>query len=310
MAFATKGAPPNKTAQKAPVSAARAPVAPTPALRTQPAQDIALPADLMAELAGAAKDAAAKERPAVGRISLKSGVMSYQGNAMPDNAMEVVIVGGSYRNVWYAGRYDSDNIVNPSCFALAAAEEDLVAHENVPDDNVPGDSDVASRDPDGSPRACKGCAMGEWGSSPTGGRGKACKQTRRLILLPADALESGEPDDVLKAEMAILDVPVTSVKNYANLVSTLAATLNLPVWAVRTYVKVVPNAKTQFQVEFTPLAPAGDAVQIRALMKRRDEAMRMALVPYDGVGGENDPDAGAAPAPAAPLKNKFAAKRK
>lgn len=309
MAFATKGGTAAKTAPRAPVSGPTTQQAPTPALRPQTTHDLALPADLMAELAGAAKEAAAKERPAIGRISLKSGVMSYQGNAMPDNAMEVIIVGGGYRNVWYAGRYDADNIVNPNCFALAEEEAGMEAHENVPDESVPGDSAENARDTDGSARACKGCAMGEWGSSPTGGRGKACKQTRRLVMLPANVLDSGSPEDVLKSEMAILDVPVTSVKNYANLVSTLAATLNLPVWAVRTYVKVVPNAKTQFQVEFTPLAPAGDALTIRALMKRRDEAMRMALTPYDGVGGENDPDAKVA-APAAPVKNKFAAKKR
>lgn len=306
MAFAPKGAAPAKTAAKtaqmAPVSAAAQAPAPTPALR--PAQAVALPADLMAELGNAAKEAAAKERPSVGRISLKSGVMSYGGQPVPGNAMEIIIVGGAYRNVYYAGRYDPNNIVNPNCFALADAEEDLHAHENVPDESVPPNSDA------NNPRACATCEFAQWGSDPNGGRGKACKQTRRLILLPANVLDEEDPvDAILKSEMAILDVPVTSVKNYANLVNTLAATLNLPVWAVVVHVTVVPDAKTQFKVMFTPLRPAGDEATIRALMKRRDEALRMALVPFTGVGGEEDPNAGKAQAPA-PVNNKFAAKRK
>ena len=316
MAFAPKGSAPTKTApaaarQTAPVSRAAAAPAPTPALVQQTAQELALPADLMAELGAAAKEAAAKERPSVSRISLKSGVMAYQGNPVPGNSMEVIIVGGAYRNVWYQGRYDPNNIVNPNCFALADEEADLAAHENVPLDSVPDDDEADSGARGDNPRACRGCAMGAWGSDPNGGRGKACKQTRRLILLPADVLEAEDVvEAILKSEMAILDVPVTSVKNYGNLVNSLSATMNLPVWAVVTTIEVVPNAKTQFQVNFNPVRPAGDAEAIRALMKRRDEALRMALVPYDGVGGEADPNAGQAQAPAAPAKNKFAAKRK
>lgn len=310
MAFAPKAptkTAPAKTAQTAPVSAATAAPAPAHLPATKTAHDMALPADLVAELGAAAKEAAAKERPSVGRISLKSGVMTYGGQAIPGNAMDVIIVGGAYRNVYYAGRYDPNNIVNPNCFALADEEADLHAHENVPDESVPGDSEATVRE---TPRACAGCAMGEWGSDPNGGRGKACKQTRRLIMLPADVLDAEDPvEATTKSEMAILDVPVTSVKNYANLVNSLAATIGLPVWAVVTTVRVVPDAKTQFRVEFTPMRAAGGEEIIRALMRRRDEALRLALVPYDGVGGEQDPNAGKAE-PAKPANNKFAAKRK
>lgn len=258
-------------------------------------------ASFMAELASHAKDAAAKERPSVGRISLKSGVMSYEGNPVAGNKMEVVIVGGAYRNVFYAGRYDPNNIVNPNCFALGEEQDEMEAHENVDDEFVPKDDPEKPRD-EMRPRACNGCSMNAWGSSLTGGRGKACKETRRLMLLPATDLEDVE--GVMKSEMAILDVPVTSVRNYANLVNS-AATMGFPTWAVVTMIEVVPDAKTQFQVKFTPLRPAGGEETIRSLMKRRDEAMRLALVPYDGSGGEADPDAGAPAPKATPAKRKF-----
>lgn len=303
----TKAAPAKAallTPSKAPVSAARPAPAPTPALRPQNA--LALPDDLAAELGAYAKEAAAKERPSVSRISLKSGVMSYDGSPMPGNTMNVIIVGGAYRNVLYLGQYDPNNIVNPNCFALSDDESSLAAHENVPDENIPENSETLARE---TPRSCAGCSKFDWGSDPKGGRGKACKQTRRLIMLPADVLDQEDPvDAILKSEMAILDLPVTSVKNYSTLVNSLAATIGLPVWAVVTQVQVVPDAKTQFRVNMTPMSPAGEEAVIRALMKRRDEAMRMALVPYDGVGGEQDPNAGKAAAPTAPIKNKFAAK--
>lgn len=235
---------------------------------------VALPPDLAAALAGAAKDAAAKERPKVGRISLKSGVMSYNGGDIDDNNMDVVIVGATHRHVFYSGPYDENNVANPDCFALAEDEEDMAPHENVTN---PVNA------------TCKGCANLEWGSAGGGRKGKACKQTRRLVLMPTSALSS--VDDVLAAELAILDVPVTSVGNYGNLVNTVAATTSLPVWAVVTNVKVRPHKRNQFEVVFAPMKTINDEHLLRAIMKRRDDALRIALVPYDGTGGENDPAA-------------------
>lgn len=308
--YAPKGA---QTAQKAPVSRAAPVAAPTPALR--PANAVALPDDLMAELGAAAKDAAAKERPAVGRISLKSGQMSYGGQPVPGNAMDVLIVGSGHRNVFYAGAYNPDNIVNPNCFAMGGDDEGMAAHENVPDSEVPPASDDVAGKARETPRSCVGCSKNAWGSAIRNGlpsKGKACKETRRLVLMPTDVLEGETIEEVVNnikgAELAILDLPVTSVGNYANLVSTLAATMNLPVWAVVTNVHVVPDPRNQFSVRFTAIEPAGSEAVIRALMTRREEAMRIATQPYDGVGGETDPDAGKA-APAAPMKtSKFTAK--
>ena len=273
-------AAPARPAQTAARPAAAAQVHPTPAQvpATLQAGALALPADLAAELAAEAKDAAAKERPSVGRISLKSGVMSFGGAPVAGNAMDAIIVGGAYRNVYYSGRYDPDHIVNPDCFALADDDEGMEPHENV---NSPQHEN------------CAGCPMGQWGSDPNGGRGKACKQTRRLILLPADVLDQEDvPAAILASELAIVDVPVTSVKNYANLVNTLSATINLPVWAVVTNLYVTPDARTQFKLNFTAMRPAGGAEILQALKKRRDEALRIALTPYDGSGGEADPEAG------------------
>ena len=88
---------------------------------------VAIPADMMALLAKEAKAAAAKERPAVSRISLKSGVMSYQGAAMPNNTMEAVVLAAAYRNVWYEGRFDDSRIeARVSTHDLRNALDDLL----------------------------------------------------------------------------------------------------------------------------------------------------------------------------------------
>lgn len=227
---------------------------------------LALPSALMEKLAAQAKEEAAKERPSVSKLSIKSGILQYEGQAVPGNELDVFVAASSFINTWYPGRYDPNNIVNPACFAMALNEEDLEAHEIVPDENVPGET-----------RACSDCPHAEWESNPEGGRGKWCKEKRRLALLPAAA------EDLVKAEIATLDLPVTSVKNWGTFVNQVAASVKVPVHCVLTRVKVVPDAKSQFKVTFTPLRVVNEA-EYNAIEQRRDEAINLVLQPYDEVG--------------------------
>jgi len=281
---APKGKPPatpQETPQMAPQTAQTALVATTLATVAQNA--VALPADLAAELASYAKDAAAKERPSVSKISLKSGVISYGGSPVAGNNLDVIIIAAAYKNILYKGRYDPNNITNPNCFAVSADGVDMAPHENV-------------QEPEND--TCNGCPNGEWGSDPGGGRGKACKEGRRLILLPANALDDIEA--IRTGEMAILDMPVTSVKNWSNLVNQLGAT-GRPSWSVVVNVKTVPDAKSQFKVILTPVQEINDVAAIQAIKGRMNDALRIALTPYDETASAADA-AAAAPAPKANRK--------
>ncbi len=244
------------------------------------ATPLALPASLLASLAEEAKNEAAKERPAISRISLKSGVMSYGGQPMPNNEVEAIIVGASFRNTFYAGRYDPNNIKNPNCFALSLSDENMV-----PDDNV--------AEPEHA--TCAGCPRNEWGSDPNGGRGKACKQTRRLVLIPANALEGEDAEKVKIAELAMMDLPVTSVKNHSQFVNTLSATANVPAWAAVAKIKVVPDAKTQFKVLFQAMRVVPTEPLLEALKARRADATRVALEPYAETETKESDEAPTAP---------------
>lgn len=243
---------------------------------------LALPGDVLAALAAEAKAAAAKERPAVGRIGLKSGVMTYAGTPVVGNKMEAIVLCASFRNVWYAGRYDPNNIVPPNCFAISMTDDGMVPHANV------------NKQPHST---CAGCPNDEWGSDPNGGRGKACKQSRRLVLLPGHAMEQG-PDALRSAEMAVLDLPVTSVKNYSSFVNTLTASVNVPTYAAVAEISVTPDAKTQFKVNFRPMRVVPSMEHLEAIKSRIDSAQQIALEPYAETADEDDDDA-AAPAPAA-----------
>lgn len=255
------------------------------------ATTLALPADVLATLADEAKAAAAQERPAVGRISLKSGVMSYAGTPLPGNKMEAVVLCASFRNVWYAGRYDPNNIVSPNCFALSMTDENMAPHANVAEPAAD---------------TCATCENNEWGSDPNGGRGKACKQSRRLILLPGHAAEQG-PGSITTAELAVLDLPVTSVRNYSSYVNTLAAATKLPPYGAICEVSVVPDAKTQFKVQFRAMRVLPSVEHVEAVRTRLEGARALAMEPYEETATAADAEAAAAAAaPAkAPGKKKY-----
>lgn len=296
MKKAAPATPASPVPANAPQTAQKAPQSPAPggggALVAQAptAHAIALPGTWAERLAAQAKDQAAKERPSVSKISLRAGVISYGGQPVKGNVLPVIVMLAAHRNTYYDKPFDPNNLQNPVCFALSVDGDDMEAHENVPDENVPA---FAER----QERGCSTCPFHEWGSDPKGGRGKACKETRRLVVLPADCVSSAE--EVEKAEMAIVDIPVTSGKNYSNFVNALAASASVPPWAAVTNLSTQPDAKTQFKVTFTPVQVVQDEEVLEALHKKLEQAERLALLPYDEVSstesGKMQDGAGVAP---------------
>lgn len=265
-----------KTVQKAAGAAAAAGAGgSTQAVAVRPSGAVALPADLAAELAEHAKAAAAVERPSVSKISLKGGMMSYMGGVIKENYMDVIVIAAAARNAYYKDPYNPDVIVNPTCFAILPCGEDMVPHENVTNPINP---------------TCDGCPKAQWGSEEhrPNSRGKACKETRRLVVMPADAINDVE--SVKKAELAIVDVPVTSVKNYSNYVNALSVSVQRPIWSVVTRLELERDPKVQFYLRFTQMDYVNDPDVIRALKARLDDAMRIALIPHDeaAIAPENN----------------------
>lgn len=243
---------------------------------------LALPPELAAQLAQEARDEAAAERPSLSKFSLRGGMIGYQGNPVKNNVLTVVVLAAIHRNAYYDRPFDPNNLSNPACFALSEDGEDMEAHENVPDENVPKSSELNGHLRSENGRSCAGCKFNDWGSSPKqGSRGKACSETRRLVLLPVDALTSA--DAVMKAELGIMDLPVTSCANYSNMVNGLAASANVPVYAATVDISTVRDMKTQFKVTFEPKSLIGDMEVLAAVKRRREEAVRYALTPYDEV---------------------------
>jgi hypothetical protein len=207
-------------------------------------------------------------------FSTQGGVLSWQEAPLPNNEMAVIILDTIFENVYYEGAYDADNPSPPTCFAFAHDEDELEPHQVVVDAE--------------QHQSLEGCANCEWNEFGTAdvGRGKACRNTRRLAMIPAGtfardgSLELFEdPGHYASTTLGFLKLAVTSVKGYANYVKQIAGALQRPPFGVITRVSVVPDTKTQFKILFEPLEKVSDEL-MATIMERREEAMSIIDFPY------------------------------
>jgi hypothetical protein len=243
--------------------------------RTKRSQSTAL-AKWDEELAKQAEIAAGMEASAGGGqfFSTRGGQLSWQDAPLPNNEMAVIILDTIFENVFYEGRYDPDTPQSPTCFAFAREEGDLEPHIIVKD---AGQAQ--------SLEGCKNCEHNEWGSAETG-RGKACRNTRRLAMVPAGQFNRNgdfelfdEEDHYATTTVGFMKLPVTSVKGYANFVRQVAGALKRPPFGVIARVAVVPDAKTQFKVTFEVIDKVPDEL-MGVIMERREEVMATIDFPY------------------------------
>lgn len=254
----------------------------------QPVEDQVKPGTALVnwekEMARQAKVAADMEANAGGGqfFSLKSGVLSFNDAAMPGNQMAVIILDSILERVFYEGDYDPDRRVPPTCFAMGREEANLVPHPT-----------VFEAEQQQNP-TCKGCEWDAWGSADKG-KGKACRQTRRLAVIPVGAFDNqgrftavSDPDVLATASVGFLKPPVTSVKNYATMVKQVAGALGRPPYGVYTRVRVVPDAKNQFTVLFEVLGEVPREL-LPVVMKRNQEVQPLIDFPYDLTQQEEAP---------------------
>lgn len=236
----------------------------------------------------AAKDVAQvtqQERASASSISLRAGVISYQNTPVPGNKLRVIIVDAAYERTYYEGAFDPDNITSPRCFALAKATQDAQGkwgyYNIVPDPSI--------HEP--IHPTCEGCKLDAWGSDVRDGkkrRGKACKERRRLAVIPAREASQLTVEAILAAELAIVKTPVTSVRFYAAYVQSCASLLNRPPYGVITELSTQPDAKNQFNLTFQAITKVDDEL-MGAILKKREMIQSSLMKPYDPKGEDEEP---------------------
>ena len=212
-------------------------------------------------------------------FSLKAGVLALDGNQMPNNEMAVVILDHIFENTFYLEDYDPETPSPPTAYALGRDEAELRWSEDSVAELADGEK-IAGE-------LCSESSINQWGSADKG-RGKACRNLRRLLMIPAGVInkKTGEfelvEDDghYASAKPAFMKLPPTSTTNWSNYVKSLAGSLRKPPFAVATRVKVVPDAKTQFKVVFEALAELPQSL-LATVLKRHKEAEVLIMQGYD-----------------------------
>lgn len=216
-------------------------------------------------LAQNAKDVAATVRPQVSRISLRGGVMTLMEQKIPGNKLQCIILGFIVEHAFYSKPFDPNKPDAPDCFAFGETRDNLVPHEK-----------AFARQHE----VCTGCPQNEWGSalnSPSK-KGKACKERRKLLLIPSDVLKDVKA--VKNAELATLDLPTTSSKFWDNYVSNLSASEGRPSWAVVSSISLEPDARTQIKVGFEFNFAIGDEF-LSALEQKMLASKDILFTPYE-----------------------------
>lgn len=212
-------------------------------------------------LAAMAKRATAIEKPTTSNIGTRAGILTYNGQPVPENKLNVIVIASTHANLYYEGDYDEKNPTNPVCYAYSEDGEDMVPH---PKSSKPQHTDCAS------------CPWNAWESDPKGGRGKACKNTRRLALIPADTTV----EDLQTAEIATMQLPVTSVKIWAQYVNKLSTLFARPPLGVYTTIGSVPDRDTTFKLTFLN-GPLVDVSMIMPLVKKAEASQEQLERVYD-----------------------------
>lgn len=236
-------------------------------------------------------------------LSVRAGVMKFQGNPLPDSQVEAVVLDWRFENAYYVGDFDPDDPKSPVCYAIVDPRKDP-AHAQA--SMVPFES-CEDRQAD----ACKGCPQNEFGTADRG-RGKACKNIARLALLHVDYLK--DPTTIADAPIVYLKVPVTSLAAWGAYVKKVANVLALPPYGITTKIKAAPDDKVQVRVSFEPAQQLKAKPILAAVFAKRADAAAVLDAEYqsndDGGNGaaKAKPKAKrkekAKPAAAAPAKAK------
>jgi hypothetical protein len=194
------------------------------------------------EMAATAKVQGSAEKPMglARNISFKNGRLIIDENPVPGDSIDVVILATMVENQYYTGAYDPNSVQIPVCYAFGDMkaedpEEGMAPHEEAEDKQ--GDENGQ----------CAECWANQMGSADVG-RGKACKNVRRLLLVSADAVADAK--ELKDAEVRGCKIPVTSVKNWANYVRNVTEETSRPFWGIVTRISVLPDPRNQFKVTF------------------------------------------------------------
>ena len=191
-------------------------------------------------------------------ISFKNAQLKVDGVPVPNNTADVRILAAVSERAWYDGPYDSDVPQVPACYAM----DDTEPH---PDSANP------------QSETCADCPKNKWGSAPPRpgsnlpGKGKACREGARVIVVPA-------MQPLKTAPMYTAKLPVTSLGAITAFTSRCQAVMKLTGEFIAA-LSVTEDKKSFFKVHITMKEHTPD-MDPNLLMNRQEEAYQLAMQPY------------------------------
>jgi hypothetical protein len=234
-------------------------------------------------------------------LSTAGATFKFEGQAIPNNALAVIVLDSIAVNVLYREKYNEDAPVPPNCFAFGRSDKDMKPHEEAIEKVAPN---------------CKACHLSKFGSAKEikwkkSERGCGCNMRRRLALLSiGEVLKDGKvklnADDIDTSEICYLNVPVTSVYNFKSYKDKMERIkhdgINAPLCFIATRIGIVNDDKTMWKMTFEqiktavdmygaehPVSLLSDPVIMSKIEARQEEAMAMIETPFS-VPSSDDAD--------------------
>jgi hypothetical protein len=220
----------------------------------------AIPDDVKALLAEAARNKAETEVTGIPFLSLKNKRFTL-GEVKLGTELDVVILADVYDHSWYDRPYKEDVIIPPACFAIGAIQEELAPH---PDSPTPQSEE------------CIGCPQNEFGSALQG-KGKACRNGRRLLIAP---YTHGQ---VELRDLAIINISPTTLKSYSKYIMEVVGKYKVPTFAVVSRLSF-DDDKAYPLLLFKCIDVVTDGEILRNIMGNQQTYLDMVSVPYNVAG--------------------------
>ena len=195
-------------------------------------------------------------------ISFKGGQLIVDGTPVPGGEAEVLVLAQQAERAYYLGVYDPNKTQVPACYSFDL----LTPHPEASDPQC---------------NTCEGCPHNKWGSARQG-KGKACRESARVAIVPAAAPLSAAP-------MYQCSFPITSVPSVREFFARCATSGKLSGQFI-TQLKVVPDAKSFFKASLTPKSLAEEQ-DIALLLDRMEAARKQLCEPYPVFEDEPEEEA-------------------
>lgn len=214
------------------------------------------------EMAAEAKKVAAKEVVFTQRLGFKGGdIILPSGDKAANKKLPVIIVDYAIEKSYYEGPYDPSNTSSPVCYAIADRDADEAELKPHPKSSKP------------QAETCKVCPHNEMGSADVG-KGKACKDKRRLMVMAGNSTA----DEVPSTDILMATIAPTSIKNLAKYVNTLSDEFGSTPWGVATLLGMKPE-KNYHVVTFELIGKLAKE-QYMAVRQRQKSIQNQMFVPY------------------------------